>query len=73
MKSIGNERRTWNNPVREPWNPVIKACLNAVDHHVRLYLETQDPWHMDQAEILRVYTLELKKWIHATEGKSGRE
>ena len=73
MKNIGNERRTWNNPVREPWNPVIKHCLNAVDHHVRLYLQDGNEWHLEQAEILRKYILSLKKWIHATEGKSGRE
>lgn len=69
MKNIGDERRTWNTPVREPWNPVIKQCLNAVDEHMRLYFETRDPWHLSQAEVLRTYALELKKWIHATEGR----
>ena len=69
MKSTGNERRTWNTPIREPWNPVIKQCLNAVDEHMRLYFESGDPWHQEQAQILRKYTLELKKWIHKTEGR----
>jgi hypothetical protein len=64
-----NERRTWNTPLRKPWNPVIKACLNAIDEHIRLYLETQDTWHLDQAENLRNYVLRLKIWIHSEEGK----
>lgn len=69
MKNTG-ERRTWNTPLREPWNPVIKACLNAIDYHVGLYMETHDKWHMDQAEKLRCYVIELKKWIHYREGKN---
>jgi hypothetical protein len=69
MERTSEERRTWNTPVREPWNPVIKHCLNAVDEHMRLYLQTYDPWHLAQAEVLRTYTLELKKWIHFTEGR----
>lgn len=69
MKSTGENKRTWNTPVREPWNPVIKQCLNAVDEHMRLYFETGNSWHVAQAEILRKYTLELKKWIHSTEGR----
>ena len=69
MKNTG-ERRTWNTPTREPWNPVIKACLNAVDEHIRLYLTTGDRWHLEQAAVLRVYTLSLKQWIHTQEGKT---
>lgn len=61
--------REWNTPIREPWNPVIKACLNAIDEHVRIYVKTKDPWHMDQAEQLRCYVIELKRWIHKQEGK----
>jgi hypothetical protein len=64
------ERRTWDTPLRRPWNPVIKACLNAIDEHVRLYLETHDTWHMKQAQILRTYVTELKEWIHGEEGKN---
>jgi hypothetical protein len=62
-----NEKRTWNNPTRKPWNPVIKQCLNAVDEHVRLYLLTGDSWHLDRAQILREYVAELKGWIHKVE------
>jgi hypothetical protein len=62
-----SEKRTWNNPTREPWNPVIKACLNAIDNHVQLYLRTGDSWHMDQAQALRAYVQELKTWIVDTE------
>lgn len=69
MKNTG-ERRTWNTPLREPWNPVIKQCLNAVDEHVRLYLETHDSWHIQQSEKLREYVMELKRWIHTQEGKN---
>ena len=69
MKNI-SERRTWNTPLREPWNPVIKHCLNAIDEHVRLYLETHDAWHMEQAQTLRNYVSHLKDWIHRTEGKN---
>ncbi len=70
MKSVTSERRTWNTPIREPWNPVIKKCLNAIDEHVSLYLETGDKWHMEQAEVLRKYTMDLKRWIHGQEGKT---
>ena len=69
MKNTG-ERRTWNTPLREPWNPVIKSCLNAIDQHIALYIETGDPWHFCQAEKLRQYLSELKTWIHTQEGKS---
>lgn len=70
MKNVTSDRRTWNTPLREPWNPVIKACLNAIDEHVRLYLYTQDKWHMDQAQDLRKYVTKLKDWIHKQEGKT---
>ena len=64
------ERRTWNNPTREPWNPVIKACLNAIDHHTRMYLDSKNRWHLDRAQTLREYVSELKDWIHDCEGKT---
>lgn len=69
MKSITNDKRTWNTPLREPWNPVIKHCLNAIDNHVALYLETQDEFHYNQAQTLRGYVAHLKDWIHSQEGK----
>jgi hypothetical protein len=58
-----HNKRTWNTPIREPWNPVIKHCLNAIDYHIDLYVKTGNIWHLDQAEILRIYLLELKNWI----------
>ena len=61
--------REWNTPIREPWNPVIKKCLDAVDLHVQLHLDTQDNWHNSQAEILRKYVKDLKIWIHQQEGR----
>ena len=61
--------REWNTPVREPWNPVIKKCLDAVDLHTRMYLETGDEWHQSQAKILRHYVRTLKTWIHKQEGR----
>ena len=61
--------REWNTPVREPWNPVIKKCLDAVDLHTRLYLETGDEWHQSQAKVLRNYVSNLKTWIHKQEGR----
>lgn len=66
------ERRTWNTPLREPWNPVIKQCLNAIDHHMALYLKTKDFRHLTQAAALREYVANLKEWIHEQErqGKS---
>jgi hypothetical protein len=72
LMSCGNQdgKRTWDTPLRKPWNPVIKACLNAIDEHIRLYVETRDVWHLRQAEYLRDYVVRLKDWIHEQEGKS---
>jgi hypothetical protein len=53
-------KREWNTPVREPWNPLIKECLNAVDRHVAFYLASGDERHLSQAETLRKYVRELK-------------
>lgn len=60
--------REFDTPVRCAWNPIIKKCLDAVDEHNRLYLKTEDQWHLNQAEILRVYVMRLKVWIHKEEG-----
>jgi hypothetical protein len=38
--------REWNTPIREPWNPVIKKCLDGVDEHVKAYIKTGDDWHL---------------------------
>ena len=61
------DKRTWNNPTREPWNPVIHQLLRAIDHHNRLYFDEKDPWHLEKAEELREYLKELKHWIFKTE------
>lgn len=59
--------REWNTPYREPWNPVIKKCLDAIDLHTTLHIETQDQFHIEQAKMLRQYVRNLKDWIHETE------
>jgi hypothetical protein len=53
--------------VREPWNPLIKQCLDAVDRHEELYRTTGNGWHAAKAQDLRWYVAELKDWIHAQE------
>jgi len=64
-----DERRTFNTPIREPWNPVIHNLLRAIDNHMGLYLQHRDPWHLQKAAILREYIRELKAYIHRKEGK----
>jgi hypothetical protein len=59
--------RTYNTIHREPWNPVIKKCLDAIDEHIKTYIRTGDEWHLSQAEILRKYVKDLKIWIHKEE------
>jgi len=59
--------REWNNPTREPWNGPIHRILKAVDNHTKLYLETGDIWHEEQAEYLRQYVYRLKDWIRSQE------
>ena len=61
--------REWNTPIREPWNPVIKKCLDAIDEHNQQYMKTGDDWHLSQAETLRNYVSDLKTWIHQQEGR----
>jgi hypothetical protein len=36
------ERRTFNTPIREPWNPIIYSLLKAIDNHMALYLHHRD-------------------------------
>jgi len=55
--------REWNTPFREPWNPVIKKCLDAIDLHTKLYLETENSFHLFQSNLLREYITNLKNWI----------
>lgn len=64
-----DERRTFNTPIREPWNPVIHNLLRAIDNHMGLYLQHRDPWHLEKAATLRNYVRELKAYIHKKEGK----
>lgn len=72
-------RRTFNTPIREPWNAPIHNCLKAIDNHMSVYFQTGERWHLEKAEFLRQYLHELKSWIHAEErraleamGKSSR-
>ena len=64
-----SERRTWDNPVRSPWNPKIYNILKSIDLHVDLYLQTGDRQHLEMAEHLRAYVYCLKAWIHREEGR----
>ena len=59
--------REWNTPDRESWNAPIHQILKAVDNHTRLYIETGDFWHEEQAQILRTYVKNLKIFIHKEE------
>ncbi len=63
-------RREWNTPVREPWNTLIKECLNGVDRHNCCYFETGNGKHMYLASRLREYVGELKVLIHELEANS---
>lgn len=62
-----DDRRTFNTPIREPWNTPIHNCLKAIDNHMALYLATKNIWHLEKAAELRKYVRELKTWIHAEE------
>lgn len=64
-----DERRTFNTPIREPWNAPIHNLLKAIDNHMALYFATRDKWHLVKADMLREYLHELKSWIHAEERK----
>ncbi len=61
--------REWDSPVREPWNPLIKQCLDAIDRHEELHRRTGYGWHAAQAHQLRLYVRGLKAWIHGQEGR----
>jgi hypothetical protein len=61
------EKRTFNTPIRAPWNPVIHNLLKAIDKHMSLYLQHHDPWHLQKAADLRQYVHELKTYIHRME------
>ena len=57
------ERRTFNTPTREPWNPIIYSLLKAIDNHMALYLSHRDLWHLRKAAMLREYVYEIKAYI----------
>ena len=61
------ERRTFNTPLREPWNPIVYQCLRAVDCHNSQYFLTGNVWHLEQSELLRQYVRSLKDWIREEE------
>lgn len=64
------ERRTFNTPLREPWNPIVHQCLRAVDCHNAQYFLTGNAWHLKQSELLRQYVRSLKDWIREEETKT---
>lgn len=53
--------------MREPWNPLIKQCLEAIDRHEELHRATGAGWHAAAAQHLRGYVTGLKDWITAEE------
>lgn len=61
------ERRTFDTPAREKWNPIICHMLRAVDNHNNMYFRTGNTWHLKKAAELRAYIIELKDWIKSIE------
>jgi hypothetical protein len=61
--------REWNTPHREKWNSPIHNILKAIDNHTQEYFKSGNNWHLEKAEMLRVYLTELKTWIHIKESK----
>ena len=59
--------REFDTPHREKWTRPIHQILKAIDNHTRLWMETGDFWHEEQAQILRKYVKDLKVWIHKQE------
>jgi len=41
--------------------------LKAVDWHISTYWSTGDQWHLEQAQVMRNYVLELKDWVMVQE------
>jgi len=60
----------WTTPHREPWHSMIKECQDAVDRHTKMYLETKDVFHLNQADLIRLYMCRLKEWIRKNESDS---
>jgi hypothetical protein len=59
--------RDFNTPHRCDWNAKIHNILKTIDLHTELYLKTDNPFHEEQAKILRQYVSDLKTWIHSCE------
>ncbi len=59
--------REWNTPTREPWNPLIKTALDAVDRHNQLYFKSNNVKHLILAQLLRDYVTYLKDFITESE------
>lgn len=66
---MDERKRTFDTPIREPWNPIIHQLLRAVDEHNRLYFLHRNPWHLEKAAQLRSYVCQLKTYIHNQERK----
>ena len=62
-------KREFNTPIREPWNVLIHQSLQAIDRHNRLWFDSGEDWHLQQAQVLRDYVAGLKTWIHREEAK----
>lgn len=60
-------QRTFNTVVREAWNPCIHHVLKAIDLHNECYFKDRNSWHLDQADRLRSYLVDLKTWIKGQE------
>lgn len=66
---VAVSKREFNTPIREPWNVMIHQSLQAIDRHNRLWFDSGEDWHLQQAQVLRDYVAELKTWIHREEAK----
>lgn len=62
-------KREFNTPHREAWNAPIHQILKAIDEHTKLYFQLRDPWHLEKAEMLRLYLHELKTFIYERESQ----
>jgi hypothetical protein len=62
-----NVPREWATPVRADWCPLIHQSLQAIDRHNALWFASSDPYHLQQAQVLREYVARLKTWIHQQE------
>ena len=46
---------------------MIHQSLQAIDRHNRLWFDSGEDWHLQQAQVLRDYVAGLKTWIHREE------